>query len=197
MDEYKSNSFKKREDEPPAKVKVMPVCNGTIKKKTGFGKLVSTFFSEDIGDVKKYIIQDILVPSIKMTLVEIISGSAEMSLLGSNGRFKKGGYTPYASQYAKSKTSSDTKPVSMNAFDYDTITVDNRGEAERVLDSMEEAIAEYGMVTVGDLYDLCNISRPGQSTDNKYGWKNLRNAKVIRHSNGYYSFDLPKALPIN
>ena len=58
---------------------------------------------------------------------------------------------------------------------------------------MCEAIETYQMVSVADLYDLVGVT--GDYTDNKYGWTNLRNAKVVRVRDGYM-IDLPKALPI-
>ena len=60
---------------------------------------------------------------------------------------------------------------------------------------MNEIIEEYdGIVTVADLYDLVGIT--DKYTDHKYGWTNLRNAKVERVRDGYM-LKLPKVLPID
>ena len=66
-------------------------------------------------------------------------------------------------------------------------------EADYVIKHMKEIIELYGYVTVSDFYDLVGIT--GNYTDNKYGWTNIRNAEVIRVSDGYL-IKLPKALPI-
>ena len=71
---------------------------------------------------------------------------------------------------------------------------DTRGEAEEVLSRLDELIEMYGLVRVADLYDLVGIT--GDYTDNKYGWKNIRNARVERTRDGY-AIKLPRALLID
>ena len=79
-------------------------------------------------------------------------------------------------------------------YDYDDIILESRGEAEDVLERMDELIATYQVVSVADFYDLVGVS--GNYTDNKYGWTDIRNASVIRVRDGYM-IKLPKALPLN
>ena len=79
-------------------------------------------------------------------------------------------------------------------YDYDDIILETRGEAEDVLERMEELIDMYQLVSVADFYDLVGVS--GNYTDNKYGWTNVRNASVVRVRDGYM-IKLPKALPLN
>ena len=67
-------------------------------------------------------------------------------------------------------------------------------EAEKVLQSMDDLIDTYGIVSVADYYDLVDVT--SQYTDNHYGWTDIRNARVVRVSDGYM-IKLPKALPIN
>ena len=52
-------------------------------------------------------------------------------------------------------------------YDYDDIILESRGEAEDVLERMDELIATYQVVSVADFYDLVGVS--GNYTDNKYG----------------------------
>ena len=60
---------------------------------------------------------------------------------------------------------------------------------------MEALIDQYGVASVGDLYDLANVSTTNY-TVNKYGWTNIRSAQVIRSRDGYL-LKMPKAMPIN
>ena len=85
-------------------------------------------------------------------------------------------------------------PRTRTGYNYDDIILETRGEAEEVLERMEELIETYGIVSVADLYDLVGIT--GNYTDNKYGWTNIRNAEPVRVRDGYM-LKLPKALPIN
>ena len=58
---------------------------------------------------------------------------------------------------------------------------------------MDEMIEQYDAVRVADLYDLVGIT--GDYTDNKYGWTNIPNARVVRTRDGY-KIEMPRALPL-
>lgn len=77
---------------------------------------------------------------------------------------------------------------------FENITLASRADAEEVLDSMNEMLDLYDIVSVADLYDLVGIE--GQHTDNNYGWTDLSRATVVRTSDGYL-LKLPKPSPIN
>ena len=80
------------------------------------------------------------------------------------------------------------------SYSYDDIILSTRGEAEDVLTRMDELMDKYGLVRVADLYDLVGIT--GNYTDNKYGWTNIRNAKITRLRDGYM-IEMPRAVPID
>lgn len=60
---------------------------------------------------------------------------------------------------------------------------------------MNEIIAQYGVVSIGDLYDLANVSMDNFAA-NKYGWTDIRGCKSVRVRDGYI-LKLPRALPLN
>lgn len=80
-------------------------------------------------------------------------------------------------------------------FDYDDILFDTRGDAEAVLDSMNDIISQYGMVSVSDFYDLANVANDNY-TMNRYGWTNIAGATAVRVRDGYI-LKLPRAIPLN
>lgn len=86
-------------------------------------------------------------------------------------------------------------PAARNGFDYDELVFPTRGDAEAVLDAMNEIIAQYGVVSIGDLYDLANVSMDNFAA-NKYGWTDIRGCKSVRVRDGYI-LKLPRALPLN
>ena len=73
---------------------------------------------------------------------------------------------------------------------YIDIGADSREEADEVLARMDELLTDYKMVSVADFYDLVGIT--GKTTDNRYGWTDLRSASVIRDRDGYL-IKLPRA----
>lgn len=197
MDEYKSNSHKSRQnqnDDIPEK-KVEKVVSGSVKskKKNGLQKITNVFVPEDVDDVKSYIFEDIVVPAVKDIILDAVR-----AFLGVNGTSRGRSSTSSKISYRKyydDRDRRDSAPArTRTGYDYDDIILETRGEAEDVLERMEELIDMYQLVSVADFYDLVGVS--GNYTDNKYGWTNVRNASVVRVRDGYM-IKLPKALPLN
>lgn len=201
MEEFKPNSHKYKEEQQDTsenRQKQEKIVNGPVKvkKKSGVSKLADVFISEDAGNVKSYILLDVIVPAIKNTIEDIVTNGIRMVLRGSTGD-RKG--TSYASKvsYNSYYNRRDERPSATRTrtgYSYDDIIFDNRGEAEAVLDRLDELIDTYKMASVADLYDLVGIT--GNFTDNKYGWTNIRSARVERVREGYMIV-LPKVLPLD
>ena len=200
MEEYKPNSHKYKEDQKRAipEKKVEKVISGTVKskKKSEIKKFADVFISEDVTNVKSYILLDILVPAIKKAISDIVTNGIDMILYGGTGKTKSNtaaSKISYRSYYDSSRRDYSTVRTKTR-YNYDDVIFDNRGEAEDVLSRMDELVSTYGLVSVADLYDLVGIT--GNYTDNKYGWTDIRSASVIRVRDGYM-LKLPKALPLN
>lgn len=195
MEEYKSNSHKSKEEKSEKKVEKIISGTAKSKKKNEIRKFADVFISEDVENVKSYILQDIIVPAIKKAISDVVTNGIDMILYGETGKTKKStsSRVSYRDYYDSSdRRNSYSSP--RRTYSYDDIILDNRGEAEEVLIRMDELIEAYGVASVGDLYDLVGIS--GDYTDNKYGWTNLRNAQAVRVKDGYL-LKMPKALPLN
>lgn len=202
MEEYKPNSHKFKKDQKGAvpEKKVEKVISGTVKskKKSEIQKFTDVFISEDINNVKSYILLEVLVPAIKKAISDIVTNGIDMILYGGTGRTKSNSTASkisYRSYYDGVNGRRDYSASRIKTgYNYDDIILDNRGEAEDVLSRMDELISTYGLVSVADLYDLVGVT--GNYTDNKYGWTDIRSASVIRVRDGYM-LKLPKALPLN
>lgn len=200
--EYKPNSHRYKNGEveaPGERKKLEKVVKGTVKtkKKSGVRKLADIFVAEDVQDVKSYIFMDVLIPTIKNTILDIIIDSATMMFKGDVRRDKKRYGAEYVSYRNYSDRRDDRRYVDSRArasYGHDDIVLESRPEAEEVLTRMDELIETYGFVSVADMYDL--VGKTCNYTDNKYGWTNLRNAEPIRVRDGYM-LRLPKALPID
>lgn len=191
MEEYKNNSNKFKEESK----NIEKVISGTakVKKKNEMQKFASVFISEDVKSVKSYIITDVLIPGIKKAITETVN----LILYGESKSKSNNSTSPkpsYRSYYDSNNNTSNTAITRRSAYSYDNIVVDNRADAEEVLDNMNNIIRKYGIVSVADMYDLVGIV--GNYTDNKYGWTDLRTAKIERERDGGYRIDLPRALPL-
>lgn len=195
-----SNKYKQEQAElATERPKINKVVTGNVKRsKNGGSKLADVFISEDVSNVKNYILMDVIVPAIKKAISDVITNGIDMLLYGSNGRTNANRSTAstisYNRYYGRDDHPRTSDPVQTSRYSYDNITLDTRGEAEEVLARMDEIIDTYKMVRVADFYDLVGVT--GNYTDNKYGWTNIRNAEVIRVRDGY-RIKLPRALPID
>lgn len=202
MEDYKPNSNKfKEEQNALAQKRVSKVVSGSVrtKKKSEAKKLADVFISEDVSNVKSYILMDVLVPAIKKAISDIVTNGVDMILYGGSGGSRKHSPASKISYNRYYDRSSDRRDYSAsrarNGLDYDDIVFDNRGDAEAVLTAMEDVIDQFGVVSVGDLYDLAEISTTNYAV-NKYGWTDIRSANVV-HSRDGYMLKLPRALPLD
>lgn len=198
MEDYKSNSFKSREkkNDPIPEKKIEKVVTGAVKtkKKSDIRRFADIFISEDVANVKSYILWDIIVPAVKDGIEDIV----HMLLRGDAGRNRK--HTPaskvsYGGFYKNEERRDYSSNRVRNGFDYDDIIFNNRGDAEAVLSAMDDIIDQFGVVSVGDLYDLAEITTTNYAI-NKYGWTDIRGANVVAVRGGYM-LKLPRALPLN
>ena len=201
--DYKPNSHKykaEQQKEIAERPKVEKVVTGkTTVKKNEIRKFTDIFISEDASNVKSYIFGDVLVPAIKKAIDDIVSDGVHMILYGGTGRGAKRSddYTSYSRAYAARRDSDrryEDPTRSRSGFEYDDIVFESRGDAERVLSRMDEIMEKYGMVRVGDLYDLADLSC--DYTANNYGWRNIISADIVRSRNGYI-IRMPRPLPID
>ena len=202
MAEYKSNSYKSKAEEAERKTKeeqrkASKVISGKASTKPNeVRKITNLFVSEDIDNIKSYILIDVIVPTIKDALLD----SLDMLLNGGGRRNSTRGRSSsnrpsYRSYYDSDRDRRDSRPVARASteFNYDDIVYGTRGDAERVLDKMREYVDQAGgLVTVADMYEFSGLAAPYTAV--KYGWFNLRTAEVIRGRDGYY-LKLPKAMP--
>lgn len=193
---HKSRAEKAEKKALPEGKRAEKVVHGKVKtKKNEVRKWTDMFISEDARNVKGYILMDVIVPSIKKAIYDLIVGTLDMSLYGGQG----GGKRPtsdkisYRTDYNNisrrdERRYNDSRDSSV--YNYDDIVVETRAEAETVLIRMDEIMAEYGTVRVADLYDL--VGATGNYTDNNYGWTDIQNARVVRVPDGY-KIKMPRA----
>jgi len=200
MVEYKPNSHKSKEERIPER-KVEKVVSGTVKpkKKSNIQKFADIFISEDVSNVKSYILLEVLVPAIKKAISDIVTNGIDMILYGGRTINKSSTASKVSYQRYYDRTDEQRRNYSTssarNGFDYDELIFPTRGDAEAVLDAMNEIISQYGIVSIMDLYDLANVSTDNYQL-NRYGWTDISGCKAIRVRDGYI-LNLPRPLPIN
>lgn len=196
MENYQSNSFKSKELEAkqPEK-KLTKVANAKLKKKSEIQKIAETFVAEDLNKVKNAVLMDVIVPAVKKVISDIVTNGIDMLLYGEvkHNKTTTTSKIGYNSMY-NSQNQANTARVARSSYIYNDIILSSRGEAEEVLNQMNEIIGTYGVVSVADLCEIVGVT--GEFTDNKYGWSDIRDAYVERGKDGYM-LKLPRALPIS
>ena len=200
-DDFPSNAHKTKKE--LSKPKQEKVVTGEVKKtKPSFLKRAAEAIFSDVEeqDLKTQIVFDYLVPTIKDTVVDMGKMLLEAIFYGSTTTRRHssgGGSKPYKVSYSSyydndKKSSSASRKTSYN---FDEITMNSRGDAEQVLDTMIEISNEYGAASVGDFLDLVGIDN--NFTDYKYGWYkgDLVKTTISRNHSGYIiNFSKPTAL---
>lgn len=216
MDDLKPNSHKYKQEQetksltaantgsPPAEKKAERVTQGTVttRKKSLGRRFFDIFIDENVGDVKTYLVYDVLVPAIKENIADLINSAVGMLFFGeasrrvvrrnngSNSKINYGGYfnggtkTERMPSYGRSRI----------AHNFDDVVFETRADAELVLDGLMDILQEYKQVSVADLYDLAGKST--EFTDNKYGWIELRGARVVGSPTRGYIIDLPRCVTL-
>lgn len=196
INELKPNSHKSKQD---VKKEIRPVVNQPAKvvKKSLFKKMSETFIGNDIVDVRDYLIEDVIIPTFKDLIADVVKGGIETLLFGeSSGRGSRrnsGGksnvsyYKYYDDKKGGSSKRSQTRSRSRKYCD--DILVSTRGEAEDVRDQIHELMSEYGQVSVAAVYEMVNI--PDHYTDHHYGWTDISSLTISRCRDGGWLINLP------
>ena len=181
----------------PEKKKVTPVANGTKKKKTEIEKIAGSFLADDIHSIINYTVNDVAIPYIKNMLADTAKKTIDALFYGIGGKAPSNGYSSPASKvnyvsFSNSPTANATKNNTYG-YNYSDLTFTQSGAAEEVIRQLNGIIKQYGIASVADLYDLANV--PSSYTDNKYGWTNVDEARIIRTNDGWV-LKMPRIIPV-
>ena len=178
-----------------------------IQKPSVGKKVLAEFLEQDANDIKQYVWKDVMIPTIKETLCNIV----ELLLFGSTSRGRRssnrGGNdnrTSYSSYYYYGSGNDDkryssredrgSRPSGLNDILFRGVDDPNAPpdirqagiEAHDAKDGIEEWLAQYGVLTIDAMYDICNIKRQySDHTDIKWGWREGAVFETRRVRDGY------------
>lgn len=206
MDQYPGNSrTNKTQPKSQDEKKVSKVISGEpVLRKKSLGRRFSETFvtGEDAESVFHYLLMEVFIPAAKDTIFDMVTQGADRVLFGeSRGRSARprtigsqlsNSVISYNRISTGNKREDPRRPISHQKranHNFDDIILPTRPEAQEVLDSLFEIVSSYDAASVSDLYELCGIA--GAYTDAKWGWTDLRGARLARTRDGYL-LDLPK-----
>lgn len=186
MSEYRNNSDR-RKNEPPAALDegIRKRKKNPIKQAMGIGNI------SRVGD---YAVKDVIIPSIRRTIIDIVSNGIRM-LLDDRGQARMrdddfGRRDNYRAYYADR---SESKVNSRNDMDnFDDFEFASAGKAKYILTKLQDYCYQQNYCEVARLFSECNDRIPSSSYWD-YGWVNLDDVEIIQQSNGWWIIDLPPA----
>jgi hypothetical protein len=211
-EDFPGNSLKSKTAPPKKKVKRVVKGRAIKRKKSLGGNLAKSFLGDSAKNVGAYILHEVLIPSAKSMIQDMITNGIEMFLYGESGgprRKHRDGYggssiVSYDRMYnadGRNRNSPRRIEPSRNVYSVrsrgiEEIIIEDRGEAEDVLSSILTLLEEYEVVTVGDVYDLAGFDNTDWTNNTKWGWFDLRSARILKVREGY-ALDLPDPVSLS
>lgn len=208
-DNYKPNKeSKSNEDSKSSKKQFEAVVNNPakVKKKSEIKKATSGLFNDDISGVFVYIFKEVIMPSAKKLLYDMVTKGLDAYLYpdGSNRSERGSNRVSYNNYYKErdraSRPTSEYRSRHRTGLDYAELILDTRGEADKVKTAMIECAYRYGIVSIASMYEFAK--RYDLIDDNyilhNYGWtlEAVSRISVVPVEEGYW-LKTPKAMPID
>jgi hypothetical protein len=205
--EFPANSDASRRDQASEKNIERVTSSGATRRRKSLRKQFRETFV--IGDAKtavRYAVMEVLLPAARDMVWETGSEYLRSLMFGESRRRGSSpppsgptGYVNYA-RYSHNMGGPRTGPQralsrqARSQHDFDELVLDDRVEAEAVIDRLFDIVERYDSATVADLYELVGLTPT--HTDNRWGWTDLHGAGVSRIRGGYL-LDLPEPEPLH
>lgn len=187
--------------------KSITVTNANVRKPPTRVRLSDILIKQDIVSVAEHVFVNTIMPRLANLAVEVVDGIARGVFLGETTEYSRSRALPsehvsYQQYYGKQTV--QARKTSNNSFRYgtrfDDVIFETFGDAQIVLDKLDDMINETGVVSIADLYSAAeghtinpNLSCP--FTGNYYGWTDISKAKVTSDGRVYW-IKLPSAREI-
>lgn len=186
----------------PNKTPAPAVSQGVRKK--SLGKRTNVFLQNTGGVIGNYILKDVLIPTAKKAISDIVTNGINILLYGDQkpvtskrGTIDRVSYRKYYEDERPRETRSRHKSF----LEYD-IEFDTQIAAQQTLEDMRDTLDRYPVVTVADLCEFAQnhdetIRLDSSWSDNKYGWVKLPAEIKIYPSYSKWIIDLPAPMPLD
>ena len=180
---------------------------GLVQNKKPLGrKIAEVFGGESLRTVGEHVFTDVILPNVKTMVFDAFTEGMHRAVFGDNRpntNSDRSRGTKYNQMYVSpNKGYGSSAPSQQRAAEMDSrgpndfrdFLFPSRGQAEEIVDNLIAVLDQYGTVSVHELKAM--IGKTGEFTDQKWGWKNLREAGVARDRDGY-RLDLPKLVSLD
>ena len=201
--QFPSNSIVKKQEEQKKRLEPIVDQPVTLKKK-GFGTRVKeAIFVDDSGSIGGYIIRDIIVPTVRDTIYNIVTGGLSMALYSTPKASPKrnsgtGTYISYADYYNDGRYAPPKRIPQADRyrtqFDMRNIPVPSSDIGHQALEELADRMQVYGNASVQDLFDILRIGSAPATMVN-YGWTDISTA-TVEFIRGEWLLRMPKIVQL-
>lgn len=187
---FPSNASIKKHEEIPQKKRLEPIVDKPVvlKKKGFLERSKEAIFVDDTGSIGGYIIKDVIIPTIRDMIYNVVTNGLSMALYstpskGARNRNGGGTYVSYADYYndGRAYTSPIKKIPSADRyrtnFNIRDIPIPSSDIGHQALEELGERMRVYGNASVQDLFDILRIGSAPATMVN-YGWTDISAASV-------------------
>lgn len=190
---------------------IQPVAKGHVKK-PGVGKWIgNVFFGEEgFRGWSSHMFYEVVVPSLQNGLADMATTAVQRAIFGQDyihARRNSSGYwgrgvtnvtrmdanrNDYTRSYAKRNRQTSNY--------VEEIIFETRQDAQEVFNIMLANLDTYGIVTVGDFYELSD--QPAKFTDQSFGWtinaggQGLAGARIVAARGGGFKINFPQPVEV-
>lgn len=193
MAEIKKEIFKGETDytrkDKKEKKELKPIISSDkiVSTKKPFSKrMIKFFLDEDIEDVKGWLIHEIILPELKEMGRGVIANAFGIDYKPSrSGDTYHRDYRAYYRGSGSKKKNDGPKRDSRfdDEVDYRNIILEDRRDAEELVDRMRYQIEYDGTISVAEFLNLLHL--PSEWTDSDWGWNNPNDIGIKKVHNGF------------
>lgn len=214
--DYQGNSLKSRTQEPgkpkgKTEKKIDPVVKSAtkIQKKSFVARVKKGVDDWDIPGVIRHAYHEVAIPAAQNLFYDTIVDAIGRVTFKHGGRRYPGPHGGSMITYGGRVNRDPREPRDRDPRTAprptqgprgrrmaDNVIFDTRGEAQDVLDGLNDVLLEYDFVTVGDLYELLGRPQDANPVDWKWGWVVAVDAPITQTRDGFM-LDLPPVGPID
>ena len=180
-----------------------------LKEKTFRQKVRDAFISEEVHDIKSYIVFDVIIPAVKTTFRNLIVNSLDLSLFGKVGGGKRDGsrndtYIAYERAYGGkgggermySPRPQTRDNGSIDVREIDRVWFETEQEANDVIYVCREIYdANAGVLSVAEFLDAAQMKT--SPIHHKWGWIDISHASAEPYPDGSgWYVNLPRPRPL-
>lgn len=201
------NKTNKPDTQAPKKDAVVSKPAKKVKRGLIERAVIAMVGPDGVRAVGTYVAHEVILPAVKNIIADSVTSGVNRMMFPDGSRSGRrssynratgyGGGNTQRTAYNRPGPRDDYAPSEGRSrprrFESTDFMINDRNEAESVIDSLVDSLQSYNQASVADFYELIDV--PTEFTDNNWGWKDLSTASVRPYHEGWVIV-LPKPVQL-